>query len=51
MKPLLPSAYKHPLVENCTIYRNRSSNWSIWLVMCRLYGRVAIEAAVWYCEC
>ncbi len=37
--------YRHSLVENSTIYRNRSSNWSIWLVMCRLYGRVAAEVA------
>ncbi len=37
-------AYKHSPVENSTIYRNRSSDWSIWLVMCRLYGRVAAEA-------
>ncbi len=37
-------AYKHSLVENSTIYQNRSSDWSIWLVMCRLYGGVAAEA-------
>ncbi len=42
--PSSPIPYKHSLVENSTIYRNRSSDWSIWLVICRLYGRVAAEA-------
>ncbi len=40
--------YKHSLVKNSTIYQNHSSDWSIWLVMCRLYGRVAAEVVVWY---
>ncbi len=40
----MQDAYKHSLVENSTIYRNCSSDWPIWLVMCRLYGRVAAEA-------
>ncbi len=38
-------SHKHSLVENSTIYQNRSSDRSIWLVMCRLYGRVAAKAA------